>query len=665
VHTAHLMYRALRRSLLICTLASLLAACGEDGADGASGANGAPGTNGSSAMLAVTAESPGLNCLNGGSRVDSGLDANRNGQLDASEIASSQYVCSGGSAVTSLVETHDEAAGANCPSGGKRFTAGLDANGNGVLDASEMNSSGYICNGEQGSASARGLTAVVQESAGANCPSGGVKINSGSDDNGNGTLDVAEITGTQFVCNGATGANGTPGANATNTVIRADIEAAGSNCTYGGTRISAGPDTNANATLEPGEVTASAYACNGVPGPGVIWQDVTGTSVQAIGNRGYVADNDTAEVVVTLPETASFGDLIQVNGIGAGGWRIAQNAGQFVVTPGMYSEVGTVWTARESNRNWRAVASSSDGQRLVAAVYGGQLYTSSDAGVSWTARASSDTWRAVASSADGQRLVAGGFQGVGFNFTELYTSSDAGVSWGHLDSNEYWNAVALSSDGQRLVAAAWDGQLYISDVGGSWTARESNRAWNAVASSADGQRLVAAVTGGQLYISSDAGVSWTARESNRFWEGLASSSDGQRLVAAAYNGQLYTSSDAGVSWTARESNREWQAVASSSDGQRLVAAAGQIYTSSDAGVSWTARESNRGWSAVASSSDGQRLVAAAAGGQLYTSARAPRESTTAGVAGSISGRQYEAITLQYVGANKFVVFDFTGDLIVQ
>ena len=381
MRTAHLMYLALRRPLLICALTSLLVACGEDGTDGgkgidgangapgANGANGTPGANGLSAMLAVTAESPGLNCSNGGSRVDSGLDANRNGQLDASEITSSQYVCSGGSAgsaVNSLVETRDEAAGTNCPSGGKQFTAGLDANANGVLDASEINSSGYICDGEQGSAGARALTAVVQESAGANCSSGGVKINSGSDANGNGALDVAEVTGTQYVCNGATGEpNGT---NATNTLIRADIEAAGSNCTYGGTRISAGPDTNGNATLEPGEVTASAYACNGVPGPGVTWQDVTGTSVQALGNRGYLADNDTAEVVVTLPVAPALGDLIQVNGLGAGGWRIAQNAGQFVVTPHLYGEVGTVWTARQSNRTWLAVASSADGQRLVAAV---------------------------------------------------------------------------------------------------------------------------------------------------------------------------------------------------------------------------------------------------------------------------------------------------------
>jgi hypothetical protein len=36
-------------------------------------------------------------------------------------------------------------------------------------------------------------------------------------------------------------------------------------------------------------------------------------------------------VTITLPASPAVGDIIQVNGIGAGGWTIAQNAGQFIV----------------------------------------------------------------------------------------------------------------------------------------------------------------------------------------------------------------------------------------------------------------------------------------------------------------------------------------------
>ena len=74
------------------------------------------------------------------------------------------------------------------------------------------------------------------------------------------------------------------------------------------------------------------------------------------------------------------------------------------------------WTARASNRAWRSIASSADGTKLVAVVYGGQIYTSTDSGVTWTARESRRDWYGVASSADGTKLVAVVYPG------QIYTS---------------------------------------------------------------------------------------------------------------------------------------------------------------------------------------------------------------------------------------------------
>jgi hypothetical protein len=91
-------------------------------------------------------------------------------------------------------------------------------------------------------------------------------------------------------------------------------------------------------------------------------------------------------------------------------------------------------------------------------VYGGQIYTSSDAGVTWTPRESARSWWSVASSADGQRLVAMVYGG------QIYTSSDAGVSWTARESARSWWSVASSADGQRLVAAVWGGQIYTSSL---------------------------------------------------------------------------------------------------------------------------------------------------------------------------------------------------------
>lgn len=39
-------------------------------------------------------------------------------------------------------------------------------------------------------------------------------------------------------------------------------------------------------------------------------------------------------------------------------------------------DAGATWTAQESARNWKAVASSSDGRRIVAVVVNGPIFTS-------------------------------------------------------------------------------------------------------------------------------------------------------------------------------------------------------------------------------------------------------------------------------------------------
>src|SRR5581483_11214596 len=186
---------------------------------------------------------------------------------------------------------------------------------------------------------------------------------------------------------------------------------------------------------------------SGPAGPGVTWVNVSGAAQQAAPNSGYLADS-ASEVVITLPASASLavGDVVEVSGIGAGGWRIAQNAGQSIITKRMFEPSGPPWTAHEISRNWYGIASSSDGTRLVAVVNGGQIYTSTDSGATWTARESNRGWRGVASSSDGSKLVAAVQGG------QIYTSTDSGVSWTARDSARSWITVASLADGKRLVA---------------------------------------------------------------------------------------------------------------------------------------------------------------------------------------------------------------------
>ena len=64
---------------------------------GAMGAAGTNGTNGLNALIKTTTEAAGANCANGGTKIETGLDANSNGVLDAGEVNTSQtqYVCNG------------------------------------------------------------------------------------------------------------------------------------------------------------------------------------------------------------------------------------------------------------------------------------------------------------------------------------------------------------------------------------------------------------------------------------------------------------------------------------------------------------------------------------------------------------------------------------------
>lgn len=314
-------------------------------------------------------------------------------------------------------------------------------------------------------------------------------------------------------------------------------------------------------------------------------------------------DNFTRVTLTTLPGNGS----LTVNGVAAtAGLRTSPFPGQ----------AGATWTARDTLRSWQAITSSSDGSKLAAAVYGGQIYTSTDFGVSWTARESNRQWYSITSSSDGSKLAAV------VNGGSIYTSTDSGLSWTARESSRNWQSITSSSDGVKLAAMVYGGKIYTSTNSGvSWTARESDRQWKSITSSSDGSKLAAVVSNGQIYTSTDSGVSWTARESTRQWQSITSSADGSKLAAVVFNGQIYTSADSGLNWVARESSRQWFSITSSIDGSRLAATVlgGQIYTSADSGVTWTARESNRQWYSVASSSDGSKLAAVADSGQIYTS----------------------------------------------
>lgn len=200
------------------------------------------------------------NCPNGGVDIESGIDENGNGILDTNEIDSVETVCNGSRGLSSLVKVSTLASGATCSAGGVQFESGIDNNGNGLLDSTEVEATQVVCNGntgstgETGAAGSDGITHIVVSQplvAGTRCQFGGVTFHSGPDSNNNGSLEASEIESTSDLCGPAV------------YLFNTGAIEAGDSCVNGGIFIESGIDLNTNNTLDSSEVTSTENICNG------------------------------------------------------------------------------------------------------------------------------------------------------------------------------------------------------------------------------------------------------------------------------------------------------------------------------------------------------------------------------------------------------------------
>jgi hypothetical protein len=83
-------------------------------------------------------------------------------------------------------------------------------------------------------------------------------------------------------------------------------------------------------------------------GGGVSWTVVSGTSASMAVNNGYISNN-AGLVTLTLPASAAVGDMVRVTGKGAGGWLIAQNAGQTIYFGSAATTTGAMGSLASTN----------------------------------------------------------------------------------------------------------------------------------------------------------------------------------------------------------------------------------------------------------------------------------------------------------------------------
>jgi hypothetical protein len=223
------------------------------------------GINGKDASVRLVPEPPGARCPQGGTAIQTGLDDNGDGALNDSEVRQTSYVCSGGSGSNSsgqmsLVKLLPEEGSTRCVSGGIAVLSGLDVNADGLQNDSEVTSTQYVCNREDGQGGKAYVVKMLPEAAGTNCPAGGTAVLGGIDVNADGQLQSTELTATQYVCQSSASLTGA------NALIRLDVEPAGANCNQGGTAVKSGLDSNGNGTLDPNEVSNTTFVCNGLTG---------------------------------------------------------------------------------------------------------------------------------------------------------------------------------------------------------------------------------------------------------------------------------------------------------------------------------------------------------------------------------------------------------------
>lgn len=437
-----------------------------------------------------------------------------------------------------------------------------------------------------------------------------------------------------------------------------------------------------------GVISGNGSGLTNLPNTGFQWLSPGGTAIQAVTNNGYLV-NDPAQVTVTLPASPAIGDIVRVSSAGAGGFKIAQNAGQSILQLRNYNPDAVAWNnvrGSYSQMTYKAVAMSPDGLRIT-----------------------------VVAKAP---IPAGCSPGVPCPAEGVFNSSDGGATWTASDlggTNRDWVALAMSSDGTKLVGAVNGGQLLTSTNSGvTWTARDSARAWIDVASSADGTKLVATVNLGQIYTSSNSGVTWTARAQSGQWLSVTSSADGTRLAAVDYGGFLvWLSADSGVTWTAGTVFNYWTSISMSSDGSKLIACAdgtgglSGVWISSDFGATWTRVQpiTARAYLWIELSDDGTKYLMAASPNNwmgsgdfgsvpsntipnnlafisgaisnnasrrvaitstgIYVPQYRSLLNSTVGTAGSITGADVSAVELQYVGNNEFIRLSSTGTITVQ
>ncbi|MCE9585253.1 hypothetical protein K8Q94_01355 [Candidatus Nomurabacteria bacterium] len=315
-----------------------------------------------------------------------------------------------------------------------------------------------------------------------------------------------------------------------------------------------------------------------------------------------------------------------------------------------------------TEKSWREVASSYDGQRLFGVVNGGDIWASNNSGLTWNNISASlgvKNWRSVSSNSNGTIIFA--TVDSGNIYRGVTNNGGATWVWTNLSSvstdypgTQDWLKVVSSADGYS-ISAIIDDYSYIytaqsNDSGLTWIWTENTSTglqnWRSIAMDYTGDKIFAVSSydvennaNGSVWSGvNDGGWTWTdlsqistGYPNNMSWGDsyISTNENGSKFVVAKEGGYIYTVKS-GETWDWTE-NQDlgtpyWYSVNMSPDGSKIILGenCGQIgvgiYNSQSGIWSWSRKGPNQCFGiGAASNYNGSKLIMSVGSGALWTS----------------------------------------------
>jgi hypothetical protein len=211
------------------------------------------------------------------------------------------------------------------------------------------------------------------------------------------------------------------------------------------------------------------------------------------------------------------------------------------------SDYGSTWISASSDSSWNCIACSYDGSNVFVVGYEGSgIAISADFGFSYTSIWNGTSLSSVTTSSSGEIVLAGIYNGSIYLSTD-YGSGNWSVSYS-LSGN--WYVLACSADCTYVYAADGSpGYLHMNNNAGSpnsWTfSYQLTAVWSALTTTSNGQTVYAAIYGGSIYENNNYGhpSDWIVSYSlDTVWFQMSTTADGSFVYGASYGHGIYSQS---------------------------------------------------------------------------------------------------------------------------